>query len=76
MTQTLVVSLPPGVHLSVLVEGYRKLTAAAHLHYIQILQLLHQLGRLAAIAASATQFTVVAVAPGPHLAWRKQRGQT
>lgn len=69
VAQPLVISLAPGVHLSVFGEGHGELATAAHLHNVQVLQLLHQLGRLAAVAASAAQLPVVPIPPRPHLTY-------
>lgn len=67
MTKALVVTLSPGVHLTIFSESHRELAATAHLHYIKVLQFLHKFGCLAAIAAASAQFTIVSIPPGPHL---------
>ena len=69
MTQTLIVSFSPGVHLAIFGERHWELAAAAHLHYVQVLQFLHKFWCLASVTASSAKFTIVTIPPGPNLTY-------
>lgn len=73
--EALVVTLSPGVHLSIFGEGHWELAATAHLYYVQVLQFLHKFGGLTTVAASSAQFTIISIPPRPDLTWRNEYKQ-